>query len=549
MRVISILFIMVIIICIGVVPWVDGYLFKQNYLNLLKTLSSENNHIIKILDYRQGWLGSYAKLYIEPLNYKTADQTKPAKGMIIEQTITHGPFLYDRINNQWEFARAEIQSDVSFPGALQTVLVNQTDQSDLHAITVVNLAGDYISQVQMPAFVLKNIPGLKNITWYGLGGILTAQVVNNRAKRLTGDFIIGALVIQINDAESIRSNEITFQYDTDLQSLGIWNGRYDVGFLGVAINNVNGFDALVNGLNVTNAFGVDKNNFYNNSIRFSLNKLQVGDLLVNPSTVSLAVNHLNVQGLVGFINEVSAVKTAEVSQENLQKMSELFPSLLSPSSTINEVVKIETSAGRLESNGKVFWPEGHPLPKTAEEFMANVNFQINIRVSISLVNKVIELLYNDHSVQEKPTLQSVINSEVQSTPSVPTEQSLIAHVDALSHDNQIALDVSFQLKDLIYRHLPLDVFVSNIDQYVLKKEMSSQVAEQLKSEYAVLNPKGKLAPPPLLQKPKPVQPMSVPSVPPKNPSMEIAKQMLQNWIKQGLLVQEDGDYVTNIVRQ
>ena len=70
MRILKYLLVLVLllVISVGAAPWVDGFLFKHTYLALLNSAQTDlqGSLNIKVLEYKQGWLTSSAKIYVEP---------------------------------------------------------------------------------------------------------------------------------------------------------------------------------------------------------------------------------------------------------------------------------------------------------------------------------------------------------------------------------------------------------------------------------------------------------------------------------------------------
>jgi uncharacterized protein YdgA (DUF945 family) len=546
MRIRDIFIIVFILSLVAIIPLADGYLVKKNYLAFIKNFNSENHHLhVKVMEYSLGWLGSSVRLQIEPINALPTTKVNPAlMKMTIDQHVTHGPYLHEQVTDSWTFSLAEVQSYISFPAQFTTLFVKQGDQSDLRADTLISFFGNSATHIIVPVYIAQNLSGISKVTWNGLVGDINVGVVDNHLHQIQANFVIGAVMLQ-SESGSLVTSEVNVAYDSAYQSIGLWSGKHKMQVPSVTMTDNNGQRLLINGLNLESIFGADKNNLYNSQLNVAMNNLTVSDLSVAPSSIKLAVNHLNAKAMIDLLHTLSAKKLQR------EQVEIILPTLIMADTTLDEAVNLNTSVGRFHSQGQIYWPQNIELPKTVENVSTNVKFKLDIQVSVALVNKVIALIYGDDQYQNVTIVQPVAPAQSQPDMSQPSEEKMVAQIDGWAHDNKIPLDISYQLKDLVHRKLANAVFAKVMDGYVVKKDLTDAIANQLKSEYALLNPnlkdKIKNLDPSIVVAPLPVvTPPPAPIVHQEITPAGLMHKKINDLIKLGKIKQDNDEYIISI---
>ena len=105
------LFVFIIVLSVLGSFWVSGNMFYDRYVNFIKQFNKVTGQSIQITEYKKGLFHSSAKLLIA---IKTGEPLLPNPGFVIDQTISHGPLVFDTANNAYKLAVGAIQSNVSF---------------------------------------------------------------------------------------------------------------------------------------------------------------------------------------------------------------------------------------------------------------------------------------------------------------------------------------------------------------------------------------------------------------------------------------------------
>ena len=229
----SIAIIFIFLFVIGLMPWLDGYYYKQHYLQFISNIVSEHQSNIKIdvLTYRLGWLSSSAQLQVTPTLEKQGGSPKASLSFIVDQTISHGPLIYDNIQKKITFAMAAVQSSIHFPAWIKQALGNQTN-STLQINSLANFNGDCFNQIEVPLITLP-IKEIGTLTWQGLTGDLYFKVDQDRMIQLKSNFNIGA-VSAIGENEGPLSQKrftiqpISTHSDVIREPIGIWSGKAEI---------------------------------------------------------------------------------------------------------------------------------------------------------------------------------------------------------------------------------------------------------------------------------------------------------------------------------
>lgn len=525
-----------VVVGIALVPWLDGYLFKQNYLMLIETLNKENNANIKVVEYRLGWFGSYARLEVDSQG-KAMDQGAagadaiklPPYKFTIEQTISHGPIVHDTTEDAWSLGRAMIHSDVTFPQVFKVILSNQSQLSDLQATTLVSVSGDYGSAFSTPSFYLTDPTAtFGKITWAGMRGSSHLKCEGEKIKEITSNIIIGGITSQ-GGVDSLTSQELSIQSGLTRLPSGLWSGTYGVSFPGFLISNANGPFLSMTGLSFASEVGMSNKTLYDSELKVSLNSLSTLGYTIKSSTLKVSEKNIDANALINLLDASAKMLHAnDVVPQQYETIYPLVPRLITPTTVFNHDIRINTSTGKLISTGQINWPRSAEPLKSMEDVVAKVIAKMHVQISVSLVNSIIDQIYNE-PIEVKPV--AAIDEQV-------TEKGLLDSISQLKQQQHVDIDVTIQLKDLVKTHLDNASFASNIDNFVTRQEISPEIAAKLKTAYAMLHPD---------VKPGKIPPVVVAPVVQKQLSpADMMKQLVTSWVQQGYIKTINEDYITDV---
>jgi len=112
MNTLKIFAILVLLLIVGVIatPFIYGIIVKNKYYEVVSIIKKDYDVDIKVINYKKGWFNSEATLEI-------SDANRSNKPVLLQQTLDHGPIVYDDNTNSYKLAAAAIVSkNPSFPG-------------------------------------------------------------------------------------------------------------------------------------------------------------------------------------------------------------------------------------------------------------------------------------------------------------------------------------------------------------------------------------------------------------------------------------------------
>lgn len=516
------LLVIFIIVFIGMVPFIDGYIFEQNYLATIDTFNAEYGYQIKVISYRLGWLQSHATLQVQAKTRGTYSNI-----IKIEQDIIHGPFLHDSEQHTWQLGQAMILSDIDFPVELKSLLIKQGDSADFHAATRVTLSGDYQSHFSTPSFTLIYPTMVGKLTWSGLQGQSNITMDDMQPIHIISNLNLGALSSQ-GGQYTLNTRNVIIQSDASRHSLRLWSGTYSVNVPEIMVSDSSSTRYSLNGLNMIINLNIDTNNSVNYDEAITLNNLTVPLITIHPSSFKFSLQHMSGQAMKEFAAQAKKLaQSSNVSQTELVNISKFPIRILTQNTIATQEIMLDSSLGKVIVSGQETWPKDVSRFNTIDDVMNSTMVKMNLQISANLVNAVIKQIY-----------QGVVRNSPATVNMQPTEQSLLDEISDWSSQGRVPVDISYQLKDLVKMHLAQPVFASNVDAFVTQKVIDSGVAAELKAKYAVIYLSVKDNKPATT-----LQPVVAPPVQPLTPEQVMRKQV-DDWIKLGFIKQVGDMYVT-----
>lgn len=381
-----------IVLALVATPWMDGYLFKRHYLALLDSTANTGRVNITVSEYRQGWLSSDAKIIVMHPSVASIISNRPdTSNMPLIATFTdhisHGPLVYDQTEGRWRFAMAAVRHNIHFE--LPNLDAKNNNSTDgIQISTVAGFDGNYTSQINVPALTLTSF-GTK-IIWRGLKGNFYVTVVNDRAQHIRSNLTIGGFLLQNSEAKTVATKEGTVSYDIKWQPVGLWDGASQLFLPEIAVADAGKPIVTLTAVNLSD-MSAQKNNAYDFQVQGSLNKLVAADYSIDQSNITLGVSGLNSQGFANLF-KVSRNIRDKLTPEQRDQFIELVPSLFTPTTSLNENMAVNTPYGRLLSDGQISWPV--PV-KSINDIPVNAKVKMNVRISITLMNKLFQSTSND----------------------------------------------------------------------------------------------------------------------------------------------------------
>ncbi len=178
-------FIIVIAIIAAVTPYIDGYFFHQNYINLIEHFNAENRMKLTVENYQRGWLHSYATLSVPTGDASTSK-------VFLQQTISHGPLVYSGVTKGYTFAMANIESVANSNDKVVTFLGNPGPKGLANIQTLARFGEQYINHISIFPISI-NYPGFGKFAWQGLESDISFQVKKEQIKNIKTNTTLGAV--------------------------------------------------------------------------------------------------------------------------------------------------------------------------------------------------------------------------------------------------------------------------------------------------------------------------------------------------------------------
>jgi uncharacterized protein YdgA (DUF945 family) len=427
---VTIFLVVLVFAVIGLSPWIAGFIFKENYLNLIEIINRDNRVKVDVLEYHSGWFNSHAKIQVTPIHFplvKSEQNPIIPPSFTIEHTIAHGPLVFDKIKNGYTIACASIQSFVHLPPPIEArILGNQSTQGLVQINSLATFGGDWFNNIRMP---LLNIPtsSFSKMIWQGLTSDFNFSVFGDFIQKVDLKMQVGSLAVEGDNQSPISAmtiQSISYENNATRQPIGLWNGAANVSVPTVSVKESDGSSVVVDSLAGSSSFGISGDTYHLDS-QLSIKSILTPNFLItniSPAKIALAIKGINAQALVEFMQTVRSRGSKPFTPGDLQNYVNKLAHLITPTSSITEEVALNTSSGNMQGKIKLYWTPNAPAPTTLQDIMLNTNMASNIRIAIPLVDKFIEIFSEKYPSAQLPAPQ-VANPQAAQLPVQTPEQT------------------------------------------------------------------------------------------------------------------------------
>ncbi len=480
------IFLLLLVFLLGLLPLVDGIIFKRGYLTLL----DYNSHgKAQVQDYSMGWLSSTAKIFLPASDGKG--------GVTLDQTIYHGPFLINPLTNEREFKQAAIVTMVHLDPKTESYLAG-TDTSNgvLQMTTLVTYSNHFTTQVQSPVFNIK-VGSQGKLVFQGVSGTIDSTVENNFIKSSSTDLHLGAISgesngISVAATPSTLRGEVTCPDAASLCSVSA-----ESAFPLLQSVNAQGGTTKLTGLH----FKTDShnaNNNYSNNFQFSFSSLVAPDYSTGASSLKISYDHLNAAEIRDLFNNLQQAQNQYTDLRSSQlaaaaALNAALPKIITPQSTFNEDLRITAPAGVLTATGKVFWPAGAAATATSSaELMLVANAQVKVRASVTLVNDIIKKMDEKKAAEEEAAALAMPAKPAVETPpplitidetKLPAYMEFRKEIDDLTNSKVISTQIQIVIYKMSDTHTPVRDFNNAVDAMLKSNQITYPVATNLRNGY------------------------------------------------------------------
>lgn len=423
----SIMFI-ILIAGIGLIPFIDGYMFKQLFIqriNSTNALLAANGINIDITEYKLGWLNSSVKLTIHIKNARTARFSGNPISIVYDSVISHGPIV--RFKQQPELAYAKIETDIKIPDELRQYIDTGDSRNIFSFEAIVSLNGNKVTgNGFMPTTKIGDF-GKSD----GFSLDTSILFANNYPVKLDMNLIIGAFFFNsvplpgaMTSTPEIASSPINLHTDLELVD-NIWVSSYNVNIAGITQTWNDGTVTGADNLKIISNENIS-NHYYNITTNWSANVLQLKPIYsiyrLSQFNMLLAIKNLKISGIEKMKtmrDELGEAYTGSVDPTSALAMKDRidfndFQDLVSPDTSIEFKLEGNSNAGsfHIMFDGRLL-----SMPKTLAELEQVFSIKLNTRIATSLLQTVLENYYNANPGygsmdQANAVIDKLINAEI-----------------------------------------------------------------------------------------------------------------------------------------
>lgn len=372
-------FLILLIILIGLAPFIDGYFAKQNYLKFIDTINANTKKSkITVKSYQLGWLSSEVQ--------QSVDATNPDNPFTITMTVRvlHGPLIYDPVSSKWFVGQYYVRSNFVLPDNINTILFGAgVTQPILQTSTLATFNNEFINTFSIPAMNIQ-APNGANLTWKGLNGATQFNVKDQHFDHVQLNFTSGTLTAT-NGPTNFTLQNVDVQYDSYLTPFGFLNTTSSLTAPQITLTTNEG-SLLLNNLNFKTQNHLDNNNNVNGQSELSFTNMSFLNFSINSADLKLGAQNLSAQGLKNYVQALQNMSSNAGSFDRNQVYG-LLPQILTPTTQFTENLSVMTPQGNILSDGQVTWDGGF---KSMQEAKNNTHLTVNLRVSVSLINFLLE---------------------------------------------------------------------------------------------------------------------------------------------------------------
>jgi uncharacterized protein YdgA (DUF945 family) len=546
MKKIILSFIALVLVAFGITPAITGYYFKQNYIAFIHALNTTYATRITILSYNAGWFSSHATLKI------TAPEANDMTTLTLDESITHGPFIFNQAKHPLTFAMATIQSTVHLSTRMESMLFGAPKPAGVATIySVMGMDGNLMNDIKAAPITLA-VPFFGGqITWQGLHGTAHFRMNNNQIEGLKSDLTFGALTatLPLDQPMTLSLEPISQVADTTRQPIGLWSGSSMLSIPAISLkkgeqvtfglqqfSNRASTSLSGNSYSVTNNLVIEKMDMPGYSIP-----------LISPFKFLISINQLNAMELANFLKTTQSSQINPVSMDETSKLADAWlPRLLTSASTMSMDLDMNTPLGNMTLRGEAHWPLKTALPRTLEDIQQHAQAKIDIKMAIPLANVIVDQVIDYFAPQfarELPATPPITTPANTAVPN-PTPNDMAANKKAFNEKlasmiktGDLTVNAAIEVMNLYDAQATPSAFAENIKQLGLTPSATTQLTQL----YAQLMMTQSITPQPNPQQPSPSQaPQS---------QEQIAASMrsqFEQWVQQGYFLKDGNDYITTI---
>jgi hypothetical protein len=371
----------IIVLLLGVAPLGVGIFYKQRYLQIVSILNNDTTKQITVTEYHIGWLSSTIKGIISPKK-SDADPSRTLLGFNFENTVIHGPIIYDAKQHNIKFGIALMHGKV-FAAPLNQLLGVPTDQGLIETTTFTKWNSIFNPGFTMQLAILPGNLRLAsdiNLAWKEIDGVIQVDIANNHITQMNSTLKSNGMEGQMG---SMNVSYAGIGIDTASKATampGIWEVAYNNTVVNGSYKdqsqNILSFDAV----NVLAQTSLEQNTLYKLLLNVTTNKMVAENVAIDPASIHLLISGINADSLSKLI-----LSKDYVAQEDL------IYALFTPSTKISGDLDVATSIGNVSGYFEVNCPVTDAVKKP-EDVLSKINGHLLLRMTPSFALYVVRVL-------------------------------------------------------------------------------------------------------------------------------------------------------------
>jgi len=509
---------------LAALPWLDGLYVKHRYVNLINNINYHNgNNDIQIAEYRVGWLSSHVKL-----QFKANNTT-----INLMQDISHGPIVRDAISDSLTIAAASLTSSTS------------TDDHFISAFLASHINGN-ILYLDMTAYFTGNVYGkltvppltmtlLGKIGWQGLKANFNFNLANDYFSKKQTDVNFGAINVEVESPDhtatyKFDSQPVKIQAEADITRLGLWVGSSKEQFPGFTFHKDGALIYSLANLSSSTDIAVRADKFYNVAYQVKTGAIQMQNYsqfnIIN-SDFTLAINDLDAAKLVDALKNSKDTfsQAGTLDADAGFAVMQHFSKAVTPTSTVKGTLMVNTALGVVQAELNANWPKGIESLANKDDLAKMTNLKIHVKIAVPLARGLADQYFASYVPAAAPP-------EPQPAPQATVKQFNDV-MGLLVEQGKLDANTAVQVMQMHQDSASLQDFNSKLAELGIDPETVAIInhsAELVDSENKAAAENAASTPAPIANTP-----------------VTAGSAVIDEWLKQGYLIQDQNDYVADIV--
>lgn len=380
----------IVLIALGISPFVGGHIFKRHYYDFISRLNAANpNYKVEIVQYNQGWFSSDAVTKLSPTAASPTNAFSDLS-LTVNEHIVHGPIFVDMQNKKFGVGMASIHSEIPL-GQITKIPLPALNNIVVKIDSRFTFGNSMLSHITVPAFEIAQ-PNVGKFSLQGIEGDIKVKEHNNSVS-YTANFTTGAAALD-NTLLKMNVAPVKYAMTYELQPQTIpqvdSNGSTD----SISVSGL--FNVTLNNVKVQYSMPKTADDMLDLNTMATIQSIALPNFAIN--TINnfnqhYSVKNISASGLLKFQNYVQTKmdSPASITPAIAQEFEAIQLGLLTSKTSLVYHLEFSTNLGNALADVNVFWPDNVPMFKTAEEFMQGVNVTADIRAGVPLVKQIITL--------------------------------------------------------------------------------------------------------------------------------------------------------------